>query len=123
VSAHASRILVVDDDDSIRQFIVMALGDAGYEVESAEDGQAALRALETVPPDLILLDMRMPVMDGWAFSGAYRRLAVRHVPLVVLTAARDAAQTAAEVGADGFLAKPFELHELLALVRDFLDRG
>lgn len=122
MSARGGRILVVDDDDSIRQFIVMALGDAGYEVESAEHGQAALRALEATRPDLILLDMRMPVMDGWAFSGAYRQLAVRHVPLVVLTASRDAAQTAAEVGADAFLAKPFELQALLSLVHDVLAR-
>jgi len=122
VSERPGRILVVDDDDSIRQFIGMALGDAGYEVVLAEHGRAALLAVEQAPPDLILLDMRMPVMDGWAFASAYRQLPPPHAPVVVLTAARDATQSGAEVGADACLAKPFELGVLLGLVRDFLVR-
>ena len=112
-----ARILVVDDDPSIRQFIAMALSDQGYEVVSAENGQAALQVIARQLPRLILLDMRMPVMDGWAFSRAYRLTPGPHAAIVVLTAARDASAYAAEIAADAFLAKPFALAALLGLVR------
>jgi two-component system chemotaxis response regulator CheY len=112
------RILLVDDDESIRQFIEMALSDEGYEVVTAENGQAALDILGRWTPSLILLDMRMPIMDGWAFSCAFRQAPNEEkVPVVVLTAARDAAESAAEIGADAVLSKPFDLGELIALVR------
>ena len=110
------RVLVVDDDAGIRQLIQMALEGSGYDVATAEDGREALRAVKSHPPRVILLDMRMPVMDGWAFTRAYRQLPGPHAPIVVLTAARDAGEYAGEVEADAFLAKPFELRELLHLV-------
>ena len=112
----AVRVLVVDDDAAIRQFIQMALEGSGYEVTTAEDGQQALASVLREPPQLILLDMRMPVMDGWAFTRAYRETPPPHVPIVVLTAARDAGEYAGDVDADAFLAKPFNLRELLGLV-------
>jgi DNA-binding response OmpR family regulator len=115
-------VLVVDDDDSIRDFIAMALSDNGYEVATAPDGAAALRVLDAFQPELILLDMRMPAMDGWAFSRVHSRSRHSHVPVVVITAARDAGASAAEIQADAFLAKPFELQELLALVGRLLQR-
>lgn len=110
------RILVVDDDESIREFIEMALSDDGHEVRTAADGRAALELIEGWKPTLILLDMRMPGMDGWKFSRAYRAGPGPHVPIIVLTAARDAAQSASEIAADAFLAKPFDLAELLELI-------
>lgn len=110
------RVLVVDDDAGIRQLIQMALEGSGYDVATAEDGREALRAVKSHPPRVILLDMRMPVMDGWAFTRAYRQLPGPHAPIVVLTAARDAGEYAGEVEADAFLAKPFALRELLHLV-------
>lgn len=113
------RILVVDDDESIRQFMEMALADRGYEVSTAADGSAALDIIARVELDLIFLDMRMPVMDGWAFSTTYRAAPVEHAPIVVLTAARDAQEFAAQIGADAFLAKPFDLRELLLLADRF----
>jgi CheY-like chemotaxis protein len=116
VSAPAVRVLVVDDDDAIRQFIQMALEGSGYEVATAEDGQEALAAVQAAPPRVILLDMRMPIMDGWAFTRAYRETPPPHAPIVVLTAARDAGEYASDVDADAFLAKPFNLRELLGLV-------
>jgi len=116
----AQRVLVVDDDASIRQFIVMVLSDSGYEVSTASDGREALESTEKSPPDVILLDMRMPVMDGWAFAKAYRERCPKCAPVVVLTAARDAAVSAAEIAADGFLAKPFELRDLLRIVGGFV---
>ena len=110
------RVLVVDDDAGIRDLLDLALTNAGYAVALAEDGAAALAMVEAVAPDVILLDMRMPVLDGWAFAEAYRRRPGRRAPIVVMTAARDAPGSAAEIAATGYLAKPFDLAELLACV-------
>jgi len=115
------RILVVDDDDSIRDFIAMALTDDGYDVATAGEGQRALEVARDWEPGLVLLDMRMPGMDGWSFARAYRA-EPRRAPILVVTAARDAALYAAEIQADAFLAKPFDLHDLLGLV-ERLARG
>lgn len=123
MTAPAVRVLVVDDDDAIRQLIQMALEGSGYEVATAEDGQEALAAVRAAPPRIILLDMRMPVMDGWAFTRAYRETPPPHAPIVVLTAARDAGEYASDVDADAFLAKPFNLRELLGLVDRLAQAG
>ena len=112
-------ILVVDDDESIREFVSVALADEGYRVLTASDGAAALELARRQHPGVILLDMRMPVMDGWEFSRAYRRLPSPHAPIVVVTAARDVAARAAQIQADAFLAKPFDLDELLDVVSRF----
>jgi DNA-binding response OmpR family regulator len=116
----AGPILLVEDDESIREFIEMALTDEGFTVETASDGVAGLAAAARVKPRLILLDMRMRGLDGWGFSRAYRQSPGPHAPVVVLTAARDAGASAAEIEADAFLAKPFDLDDLLTLVRRFL---
>jgi DNA-binding response OmpR family regulator len=113
----AARVLVVEDDDSIRDLVDIVLTSAGYEVLTAPDGAAALQVVGTVHPDLVLLDMRMPVMDGWEFARRYRAGPEPHAPIVVVTAARDAAQRASEIDANGYLGKPFDMGELLALVR------
>jgi two-component system chemotaxis response regulator CheY len=76
--------------------------------------------IEANPPDVILLDMRMPVMDGWAFAAAYRERPEPRAPIVVLTAARDAAQYAGEIQAAAFLAKPFELRSLRRVIAELL---
>jgi len=112
----AARVLVVEDDDGIRDLVDLVLSSAGYEVLTASDGAAALQVIGTVHPDLVLLDMRMPVMDGWEFARRYRARPEPHAPIVVLTAARDAAQRAAEIDANGYLGKPFDMTELLAMV-------
>ncbi len=64
----ALRVLVVDDDETISEFVVWVLADDGHEVISATNGMMALQKLERFDPDVILLDMRMPVMDGWQFA-------------------------------------------------------
>lgn len=112
----SARVLVVDDDRGIREFVRTVLLDEGYEVAEANDGQAALQRTAEVRPDLILLDMRMPVMDGWEFARAYRSRPGPHAPIVIVTAALDVARDAREIGADGFLSKPFQLDDLLQLV-------
>lgn len=110
------RVLVVEDDDVIRDFVTIALRGVGYDVETASHGAAALDILSRAGLNLILLDMRMPIMDGWQFSRLYREGPGPHVPIVVVTAAQDARETAAEVDADDYLAKPFHLRELLDVV-------
>lgn len=112
-------ILVVDDDPSILNTVREILDFEGYRVETATNGEEALRAVERTTPSLVLLDMRMPVLDGWGFA---RKLSEQGVvlPILVMTAAHDARLWAQEIGASGFLAKPFDLHELLNAVEGLL---
>jgi two-component system phosphate regulon response regulator PhoB len=113
------RVLVVDDDDSIREVVIEALSDEGYEVVGAADGQAALALLTATrnkPLSLILLDLRMAGLDGGAFAESYRRLPEPRAPVLLFSAVQGAEAYAAELGAVGTLTKPFELEELLALV-------
>jgi CheY-like chemotaxis protein len=109
-------VLVVDDDDGIRDSIDMTLSDEGYQVLTATHGADALTLVDQHLPSLILLDMRMPVMDGWQFARAYRQRPGPHAPIVVVTAALEAAGRAAEIHADGVLPKPFRLADLLEVV-------
>src|SRR3954468_19892351 len=111
-----ASVLVVDDDDNIREFVSLALLGEGHDVQTANNGAVALERVQMISPDVILLDMRMPVMDGWQFATAYRQLPGPHANVVVMTAARDATRSAAEIDADAHLAKPFELDQLLDLV-------
>lgn len=115
----APRILVVDDDESILEMIEVALAFEGYQVETAPHGAAALERVREGQPDLILLDMRMPVMDGWEFSRRYRETGDGLAPIVVLTADRSAADSASQIAADAYLAKPFDLGDLLQVVGSF----
>src|ERR671936_1540746 len=109
----AERVLVVDDEPEIRDVVAMLLGSEGYRVTTAANGAVALERVGREPFDLVLLDMRMPVMDGWSFARAYRSQPGPHAPIVVLTAAQDAAERAAQIDADGYLGKPFDLDDLL----------
>jgi two-component system, chemotaxis family, chemotaxis protein CheY len=113
------RVLVVDDDQAIREFVCWVLTDEGYEVASAANGKLALQVLERMQPDVILLDMRMPVMDGWEFARAYRDGRGATAPLIVLTAAQDAGRRAFDVSADGYLGKPFDVEDLIETVHRF----
>jgi len=115
-------VLVVDDDPAIRELMAFVLQDAGYEVRTASDGSAALRETTVSRIDLILLDMRMPGMDGWQFTRQYRRQGSKHAPIIAVTAAENAASRAAEIGAEGYLAKPFGLDELSLMVHRYLRR-
>ena len=108
-------ILVVDDDSSIRETVSEVLNMEGYRVQTARNGLEALRAIEDRAPRLVLLDMRMPLLDGWGFARALRERGL-DLPIVVMTAARDARRWAQEIGARGYLAKPFELGDLLSAV-------
>jgi two-component system chemotaxis response regulator CheY len=114
------RVLVVEDDEGIRDMMEMVLDSEGYEVVSATNGIMALALLEEERPDLILLDMRMPGMDGWEFARRYAELPDPRPPIVVVTAAQDAARRATEIAAQGYLAKPFGIDELLEVIDSHL---
>ena len=108
-------ILVVDDDPAIRTTIADILGLEGYEVETAANGLEALNAVTDHLPAVVVLDMRMPIMDGWTFARELQTRGIK-LPIIVITAAQNARTWAQEIGADAFLAKPFELTDLLEAV-------
>jgi CheY-like chemotaxis protein len=108
-------ILVVDDDDMIRDLVADALSDEGYAVIKAADGAEALRRRDEQMPALVLLDMRMPVLDGWGFARTVRERGLR-LPIVVMTAAENAERWREEIGGDGCLPKPFDLDVLFETV-------
>jgi CheY-like chemotaxis protein len=108
-------ILVVDDDPTILATVSEALDMEGFPVVTATNGAEALTVVQQHAPWLVLLDMRMPVLDGWGFMRVVRERGLT-IPVVVMTAAADARRWAREIGAEGVLPKPFELDELLAAV-------
>jgi CheY-like chemotaxis protein len=111
-------ILVVEDDAVIAATVANLLREEGYGVVTACNGREALERIGRERPCLILLDMKMPVMDGWDFAAAYRRTSAPHAPILIMTAARDAHTRAARVFAAGYLDKPFDIEELLARVAE-----
>ncbi|GAC1437024.1 MAG: response regulator [Chloroflexota bacterium] len=108
-------ILVIDDDPTILSLVTEILRDEGYPVHTATNGREGLATLDGTSPRVVLLDMRMPVLDGWGFAHAFHERGCR-APLVVMTAARDAQRWAEEVGATASLAKPFGVDDLLGTV-------
>jgi two-component system chemotaxis response regulator CheY len=115
-SGTASRpILVVDDDPEILAMLRDFLESEGLVVRTAANGAEALDVLDEVAPGLILLDMRMPVLDGWAFAARVRERQLTY-PIVVMTAAESARSWAEEIGATGYIAKPFDVNELLRTI-------
>lgn len=108
----AGHILVVDDDRVIRELVVAALEVEGYRVSSATDVPSGLAKFWSMSPNLVLLDLLMPG-DGVVFAA---RVIERKVPIVVMSGRPDGRRLADQIGADGFLAKPFEIDDLLATV-------
>lgn len=119
-SANRPPILLVDDDETILSSVEFLLTDEGYAVMLATNGKKALEQIKERAPSLILLDMKMPVMDGWAFAAAYRESPGPHAPIIVMTAAHNSRMRAAEISADDFIAKPFDVNHLLDLVRKYI---
>jgi len=128
--AERPLVLVVDDDGALRRLLASTLAGAGYAVLAASDGREAL-ALVHAPdawgprraPDLILLDLEMPVLDGRAFAARYRALPGRHAPIVLISGAPDAHAVATQVAAAALLRKPFDLDDVLACVQRYLRVG
>ena len=117
-------MLVVDDDPPLRRMLERTLSAEGFEVNVAPDGGAALVAVERFAPDVIVLDVAMPVLDGLAVC---RRLRGKGLPTpILMLTARDAVPdrvTGLEAGADDYLVKPFALQELVARLRALVRRG
>jgi len=113
-------ILVVDDDPAIRSTVADILEFEGYTVAQATNGAEGLARLDQVHPRLVLLDMRMPVLDGWDFARILKERGI-DLPILVMTAAQDARRWAAEIGAAGYVAKPFDLPALLDAVEKLLN--
>jgi DNA-binding response OmpR family regulator len=121
------RILVVEDDPAVRRLLVKALGGAGYGVREAEDGRRALAELDTAIPDLLLVDIMLPVIDGVSLVQAVKeREDTGRIPVIFLTARSDPQSMAdgIEAGARYYVTKPFSIDDLLAKVeRALADAG
>ena len=120
---NAARVLVIDDDEDIRALVAELLARAGMTVEEAADGRAGLRALHRSPPDLAVLDVSMPDLDGWQTLERIRDLS--EVPVLMLTArgAELERVRGLQAGADDYVVKPFGRQELLARVQALLRRA
>jgi DNA-binding response OmpR family regulator len=114
-----ANILVVDDEPEIVQFIGGGLEDEGYDVMTAGDGQRAIELAAANQPDLVVLDMRGPHLDGDAVAAELRRL-YSDIPILVITADGKAEEKARRVRAFDFLPKPFDLNRLLGVVQQKL---
>ncbi len=112
----APSVLVVDDDPAIRLLLALLLEEAGYRVLLARDGAEALAQVAAQRPALMLLDLNLPRLSGWAVQRTLQA-AAEPLPVVVMTAGQSAATEAARLGAAGHLAKPFDLDTVLALVQ------
>ena len=116
------KILVVDDEASIRRILETRLKMAGYNVVTAEDGEEAVELFNKTNPDIVILDVMMPKMDGYGVTREIRR--VSDIPIIILTALGDVSEriTGLELGADDYVIKPFSPKELEARVKAVLRR-
>jgi two-component system alkaline phosphatase synthesis response regulator PhoP len=119
----ANHVLVVDDEPAIVEIVRDYLADAGYRVSTAHSGEEALRQVRSIRPDLIVLDLGLPGLDGLDVARAIRQS--YRVPIIMLTARSDEADRVVglELGADDYVVKPFSPRELLARVRAVLRRS
>lgn len=116
-------ILVVDDEQSISEVVSLYLTRSGYEVQVVHDGKAALHALTQYKPDLVILDLMLPGLDGWEITRRLR--AEGNTPIIILTARKEEADRilGLEMGADDYVVKPFSPQELVSRVRAVLRRA
>jgi CheY-like chemotaxis protein len=120
MSSSLGRVLVVDDDDVIRQLITVNLELEGFEVDTAVDGQDCLDRVKDVQPDVITLDIMMPRLDGWEAAGRLRADPdTAGIKVVLLSARAQEADLArgSRIGVDAYLTKPFDPDELIEVVR------
>ena len=122
-SADSKCVLIVEDDDTIRALVSDVLARRGYRVETAADGLQGLEKASTTRPDAIVLDLRMPILDGWAFLERFRGDPHwRHVPVVVMSAYLDMSEAATRaLQVEAVLAKPFDIFVLAETVARVLE--
>jgi len=123
ISGHGRKILVVDDEESVRELIELYMKKEGFEVLHAKDGKEALRLNGEHHPDLIILDLMLPGLDGWEVCRQVR--ATSKVPIIMLTARAEEVDriVGLELGADDYVVKPFSPRELVARAKAILRRG
>ena len=117
-----TKILLVDDDPNIRQLVKLYLEKEGFEVVEADRGDEAVKLFKTTPPNLILLDLMLPGMDGWQVCREVRK--VSNIPIIMLTAKDETFDKVLglELGADDYIVKPFDTKELVARIKAVLRR-
>lgn len=115
------KVLVIEDEDSLREVIEVLVSIEGCEVRSAADGSTALDILGDWQPDLILLDLYMPGMSGREFVQSYRVGPGPFAPIIVLSGSNESPQDLADMGCAGWLPKPFNVDDLLAVVAQYAD--
>ena len=117
-----TKILLVDDDPNIRQLVSLYLTREGFDVEEAQRGDEALKHFKAAAPNLILLDIMLPGMDGWQVCREVRK--VSNIPIIMLTAKDETFDKVLglELGADDYIAKPFEPKELVARIKAVIRR-
>lgn len=119
------RILLIEDDEDIQELVAFHLGKEGYSVQTVASGEAAMEAAKKSTPDLILLDLMLPGIDGLQVCRNFRsEQKTRHIPIVMLTAKGEETDivTGLEVGADDYITKPFSPKVLVARIRNILRR-
>jgi two-component system response regulator ResD len=118
----SKKALVVEDDSNIAELLRLYLGKDGFEVALAPDGGKAVGMFESFQPDIVLLDIMLPIMDGWQVCAEIRKTS--KVPIIMLTAKGETNDkvTGLEMGADDYITKPFEVKELLARVHAVMRR-
>ncbi|MBI2953059.1 MAG: response regulator [Chloroflexi bacterium] len=117
----AGKVLIVDDDPNIVGFVKLLLESEGYSTVAARNGKEALEMVRQHQPQVVLLDMVMPVMGGWEFSRQVRGVGEHDMAIIVMSASVDARKTSTEIGAYGYLAKPFDLDHLLECIGSVFD--
>lgn len=118
-----ARILVVEDDDGIRRSIVAQLRGEGYDAIEASDGRAAVAAVRSARPDVIITDLAMPLLDGFGFIATIRKSVSTPIIVLSVRGGENDRVRALDLGADDFVAKPFSIAELLARIRAQLRRS
>ena len=121
-----SRILIADDDSTIRRFLVTLLADRGYEIHEAPDGEQATRMAGEVKPDLMLLDLIMPFKDGFdVLQDLKRQDTTAHIPIIIMSV-KDREEEIVkgfDLGAEDYVVKPFNSLELVSRVKKILERS
>lgn len=116
------EVLIVEDDPDLREMVQWFLEDEGFVVKTAGNGKEALDCAIVNKPSLVLLDMTLPVIDGYGVAAGLQKVYGNHLPILTMTADGHAVEKAGRIGAIGYLCKPFELNALVDAVRAALGR-